>query len=223
MTPWPDRLLAAVGLLLASPALALAALGIKVVSRDGSPLYRATRAGIGGAPFTMYKLRTMHTQGRASPRISGRRDPRVFAWGSTLRRLKLDEVPQLFNVVRGEMALVGPRPEDVTIVGEHYDEFMRETLAVPPGITGLGSLDYYAHEIELPVEPSEAERRYLEHLLPWKVALDLVFVRSSTPGYRWQIVGRTLLSVLGLGWLSIRVTERERAEALRILAAREPG
>src|SRR5437763_11728518 len=110
-----DVVLSGVGLALVAPVLAIAALGIRLAS-PGPVLYRARRVGRAGAPFTMYKLRTMHQRrpGRAS-RITGQDDPRVFPLGALLRRTKIDELPQLFNVLRGDMSIVGPRPEDPDI------------------------------------------------------------------------------------------------------------
>src|ERR671923_1545938 len=120
-----DIVLAGVGLALAAPVLALAALGIRL-SSPGPVFYRARRAGRAGSCFTMYKLRTMHQRrpGQAS-RITGQDDPRVFPLGALLRRTKIDELPQLFNVLRGDMSIVGPRPEDPAIVARHYTPLLR--------------------------------------------------------------------------------------------------
>lgn len=192
-----DALVATLGLIICAPLVAVAAVGIKLSSR-GPVMYRACRAGLDGKPFTMFKLRTMHNESSAAGRITGSSDPRVFPWGSVLRAVKLDEVPQLINVVLGDMALVGPRPEDVTIVENDYDAMMRESLKVRPGITGPGALDYFAAEAELPTDPAEAERLYLDTLLPRKIALDLVYVRNRTFRYHVELVMRTLLSVLGV-------------------------
>jgi lipopolysaccharide/colanic/teichoic acid biosynthesis glycosyltransferase len=211
-----DRTLAVLGLVVASPFLAAAAIGIKI-SSAGPVLYRAQRAGMGGSPFAMFKLRTMRVGTGDSARITGADDPRVFMVGNLLRRCKLDEVPQLVNVARGEMALVGPRPEDVSIVRDHYDDMMWESLTVLPGLTSPGSLSYFADEAALPDDPAEAEAVYLSTLLPHKIAMDLVYVRSRTARYDVQIVLRTLLSVLGLDSMFRRTLENEEKEAQRIL------
>lgn len=217
MTRLLDRLLSLVGLVVTSPLLALAAMGIRRAS-PGPVLYRTERAGVAGVPFTMYKLRTMHVGSAESGRITGAADARVFGWGTTLRRFKLDELPQLVNVLRGEMALVGPRPEDVSIVKDHYDAMMWETLTVPPGITSPGSLHYFADERSLPSDPEAAETVYIERLLPNKIALDLVYVRNRSVRYHVEILSRTVLGIVGLDrWFADRLAW-ECEEAKKILA-----
>lgn len=197
MTRLIDVVLSGIGLLLTAPLVAIGALGIKL-SSPGAFVFRAERAGVGGRPFTMYKLRTMHLDAGGGGRITSGADPRVFAWGRALRKLKVDELPQLANVLRGEMSLVGPRPEDVGIVRDHYTCLMWETLEVRPGVTGPGSLDYFAAEGALPVEPREAEAVYVHDRLPRKIALDLVYVRHQTVPYYLELLLRTALSVLGI-------------------------
>lgn len=222
MTAVLDRLVAGCGLVLSLPVLVLAAAGVKRAS-PGPVLHRAERAGRDGVPFTMYKLRTMHLGAASGGPITSSADARIFPLGRRLRRLKLDELPQLYNVVRGEMALVGPRPEDVEIVRTAYDELMWESLTVPPGMTSIGSLSYFEDEAKLPSDPAEAERMYLEEILPRKVALDLVYVRRRSVAYELEVLARTLLGVLGVhGAFAARVA-RERADAERILAERLSG
>lgn len=216
MTSVIQRALALLGLVASSPLLLLSAIGIKS-SSAGPVLYRAERAGRDGVPFTMFKLRTMHMASEGAGRITSAGDPRVFALGSLLRRCKLDEIPQLVNVVRGEMALVGPRPEDTSIVLDRYDEMMWESLTVLPGLTSPGSLHYFADEAGIPDDPGEAEAIYLSKLLPHKIALDLVYVRRRTWRYDTQIVVRTLLGIVGLDRMFQRTLEHEEEDALRIL------
>jgi lipopolysaccharide/colanic/teichoic acid biosynthesis glycosyltransferase len=213
-----DRLLALVGLIGTAPLSLVAALGIKL-SDPGPVLYRAARAGVGGVPFTMYKLRTMRVAppGQAGARITGGRDTRVFPWGRLLRRLKLDELPQLINVVTGDMAIVGPRPEDPSIVARDYAPWMHETLTVLPGLTSPGTLGYYADESELPQDPAAAERIYLERLLPHKLAIDLVYVRNRTAWYDATLIVRTLAGVVGLSGIFGPVMADEAARADQIL------
>ena len=106
-----DVVLAGVALVVAAPVLAVAAIGIRLAG-PGPILYRAQRLGRQRRPFTLYKLRTMRVGQPYSSAITANGDPRVFPFGAWLRRAKLDELPQLFNIVRGDMAIVGPRPED---------------------------------------------------------------------------------------------------------------
>src|SRR6184192_2762030 len=140
-----DVVLSGVGLALVAPVLAIAALGIRLAS-PGPVLYRARRVGRAGAPFTMYKLRTMHQRrpGRAS-RITGQDDPRVFPLGRLLRRTKIDELPQLFNVLRGDMSVVGPRPEVPKYV-ELFKTDYAVILSVRPGITDYAAIKYRDEE-----------------------------------------------------------------------------
>lgn len=212
MTRALDIVIASLVLLAAAPLLAIAALGTKLTSR-GPVLYRATRAGANGVPFTMYKLRSMHVDAGAGGPITGAGDPRVFPWGRMLRRLKLDELPQLLNVVRGDMSLVGPRPEDLEIVRSHYTPFMWESLTVRPGVTGPGSLDYFAKEDQLPPDAESAHELYLRELLPRKIALDLAYVRHQSIGYYLQLALRTVLGVARLSGLFARKARWEQAQA----------
>lgn len=212
-----DSALALVALVCASPLLLLSAVGIKV-SSAGPVIYRARRAGLHGEPFTMYKLRTMHVGREAESRITSGADPRVFGLGRLLRQTKIDELPQLANVLRGEMALVGPRPEDPSIVRDHYDAMMWESLEVPPGLTGPGALDYFADESALPTDPVSAEAVYLAKLLPHKIALDLVYVRRRTVGYHLQLLTRTALGVVGVRKIFDPLARQELSQAAEILS-----
>lgn len=210
----PERWTAAVLLTLSAPALAVGALAIRL-SSPGPIIYRAARAGRDGEPFTMLKLRTMHLGGGAP--ITGGQDPRIFPAGVWLRRLKLDELPQLWNVTRGEMRFFGPRPEDLAIVEDHYTPWMRETLSVPPGIVGPGSLGYFLEESELAQDPDTAVVQYVDVLLPRKLARDLVYLRDPSRRYRIELLARTLLGVVGLRSLLRRREEVEQRRADQIL------
>lgn len=163
------------------PILFISALAIKL-SSPGPIFYRAQRIGRNGRPFTMYKLRTMHCRSVAGSSITSSNDPRVFAVGRILRALKIDELPQLINILRGEMAVVGPRPEAPDIVERHYTDEYRRSLAVPPGLTSPGSIFYYTHGEQL-LADGEAEEFYVTRLLPRKMSLDLEYLdRSSVVG-----------------------------------------
>ncbi len=212
-----QRAVALLGLLATSPLMAVAALVIRL-SSPGPVLYRAARVGRGCVPFTMFKLRTMHVDAGRLGSLTAGQDPRIFPAGRWLRRLKLDEVPQLANVVRGEMAFVGPRPESPDIVQAHYRPWMLETLDVAPGITSPGTLVYFQEEGMLPQDPDEAMRVYAEALLPRKLARDLVLVRRYTVAYQLELVARTLLGILGLDRLGARRQAAEEAQAREILA-----
>jgi lipopolysaccharide/colanic/teichoic acid biosynthesis glycosyltransferase len=185
-----DLCLAALGLVLTAPLLAFAALGIRLAS-PGPLFYRARRVGKDGTLFTMYKLRSMHRDpGLPASRITGQADPRVFRFGRWLRQAKLDELPQLVNVLRGDMAIVGPRPEDPAIVARHYTTLERETLRVRPGLASPGSLFHFTHG-ERWLGNADPEREYVDRLMPVKLALDVVYVRRASFGYDLRVIGRT--------------------------------
>jgi lipopolysaccharide/colanic/teichoic acid biosynthesis glycosyltransferase len=212
-----DVVLSSAALLILAPVLAIAALGVSVAS-PGPVLFRAQRVGRNGRPFTMYKLRTMHVEhGRYASAITAADDPRVFPFGAWLRRLKIDELPQLLNILRGEMSIVGPRPEDPRIVAEHYTPLLRETLGVRPGLASPGSIYNYTHGERL-IRPETSEADYVERLLPIKVALDVVYVRHTSLRYDASIVGRTI-RVITASLLGRRTfTEPpELEEAMRLL------
>jgi lipopolysaccharide/colanic/teichoic acid biosynthesis glycosyltransferase len=209
-----DVVVAAAGLAIAAPLLVIAALAIRW-SSPGPVLYRARRVGRRGRHFTMYKLRTMH-DGRAAPgaAITASVDDRVFPAGRILRRAKIDELPQLINVLRGEMSIVGPRPEDPAIVERHYQPHHFLTLQVRPGLTSPGTL-YYFTVGESQVSPASAEQDYARAILPLKLALDLVYVRSAGLWYDVLLVARTLgaiaRAVVGVR-RPARLPERRAAE-----------
>jgi lipopolysaccharide/colanic/teichoic acid biosynthesis glycosyltransferase len=190
-----DMVVSAVALAVVSPVILLAALGVRLSSR-GPVFYRAARVGRGGAPFTMHKLRTMHVDQGPSPSvITGPDDRRVFVLGRLLRLLKIDELPQFWDVLRGEMSLVGPRPEDPSIVRDHYAPEHLETLRVRPGLTSPGSLYGYTRG-DRDLAGGDPERAYVEKLLPIKLALEAVYVRESNFGYDLWILVRTALVIL---------------------------
>jgi|SRR5438128_173604 len=197
-----DVVLAALALVAAAPVLVLAAAGIRASSR-GPIFYRAVRLGQRRRPFVMYKLRTMHvTPDEPGHAITAPGDRRVFRFGAWLRRAKVDELPQLFNVLRGDMSIIGPRPEVPRLVAEHYSPVQCETLAVRPGLASPGSLYCYTHGERL-LSPDDPVGSYTEQLLPLKLALDLVYVRRASLGYDLALIARTAW-VLGTALLGRR-------------------
>jgi len=191
-----DVVCAALALIITAPLMALAAIGIKLTDPKGPVLYRARRVGYLGREFTMYKLRTMrHEDGpNAGPLITGARDDRIYPFGKLLRRTKVDELPQLYNILRGDMAIVGPRPEDPIIVREHYSSPDLETLGVRPGLASPGSLYQYTAGEKL-LTGDDPEARYVDKLLKTKLALDRVYIRKATLRNDLAIMGRTLLAI----------------------------
>lgn len=203
---------AALGALLALfPVFLFAAAGIRL-SSEGPILFRAERMGKGGVPFIMYKFRTMEEGTRTEKgrrkkeagaegagrketghggRITSADDPRVFPFGGFLRKAKIDELPQLVNILKGDMAVIGPRPEDVSIVKTHYTKRQMHTLDVLPGLAGPGSLFLYTHGEAL-LKGSHAEQAYIERLLPVKLEMDLYYVRHASLRYDAGLILRTM-------------------------------
>jgi len=171
---------AALGLALASPVLAAAAVAIKL--EDGGPvLYRQRRVGLGGRDFDLLKLRTMvvGAEHQGAGLAVNRGDARITRVGRVLRRLSLDELPQLWNVVRGEMSLIGPRPT-LRYQVEKYTDRQRRRLDVRPGITGWAQVNGRAS-------------------LPWddRIELDVWYVEHRSPWVDLKIVARTPLALFG--------------------------
>ena len=188
-----DVAVSLVGLVITSPVVAAAAIAVKLES-PGPAFYRGARVGRDGQPFHMLKLRTMRVNAdREGPAVTGARDPRVTSVGRVLRRMKADELPQLLNVLRGEMSLVGPRPESPDFV-KLYTPEQRQVLAVRPGMTGPAAIAYIDEEEMLGED--DAEATYVKSMMPAKLALDLEYVRSSSFAGDLKILARTAWLVL---------------------------
>jgi lipopolysaccharide/colanic/teichoic acid biosynthesis glycosyltransferase len=216
-----DIVCAGLALIVSAPLLGLAAIGIKLTDPGGGPvLYRARRVGYLGRQFTMYKLRTMrHTDGGA--RITGADDARITRFGRFLRRTKIDELPQLFNVLRGDMAIVGPRPEDPAIVQHHYSSTDLETLGVRPGLASPGSIYQYVEGDRL-LTDQDPEVGYVAKLLKTKLALDRVYIRRASLRRDFAIIGRTLWTIGAVAAGKRRFPPPpEMAAAKRLLAAQK--
>ena len=188
-----DRLAAGLGLVILSPALALIWAAIAML--DGTPvLFRQKRVGRGGKPFELIKFRSMAT-GMAGAGITAAADPRVTRAGRILRKYKLDELPQLWNVFRGDMRLVGPRPEVPHLV-DLRNPAWQEVLTVSPGITDLASL-IYRNEEELLAGAPDVERYYRDTVQPHKLALNLRYIETRSLSTDFAIV---LLSIRYALW-----------------------
>lgn len=174
-----DILAACVLLVLMSPLFVLVALLIKR-SSPGPILFRQVRVGKDGVHFQIFKFRTMKADAhRSGPQITSSDDARVTPLGRRLRNLKLDELPQLLNVLMGEMSLVGPRPQVPRFVDEFDPAYRSIVLAVKPGITGPTQLRFRNEEALLRGRP-DRERYYIEEVLPVKCALDVEYVRCRS-------------------------------------------
>jgi lipopolysaccharide/colanic/teichoic acid biosynthesis glycosyltransferase len=189
-----DVLLSVTGILLLSPVMFFTALCI--LTFDGTPvLYVQQRVGRYGADFRLFKFRTMRRNAEADGQLTiGGRDSRITRTGHFLRRYKLDELPQLFNVVSGSMSLVGPRPEVRRYV-ERYTAEQRRVLEVRPGITDEASI-LYSDENRLLGGQADPEKYYLEVVMPDKIRLNMRFIDHGGPRAYFGIIFRTLLKVL---------------------------
>ena len=163
-------------LLLLGPVL-LALLAVIRLTSRGPALFRQTRIGQGGRPFRIYKLRTMRC-GAVGPDVTASQDPRVTRLGRLLRRTSLDELPQLWNVLRGDMTLVGPRPETPGLA-ERYPPDCRWIFAHRPGLTGVSQLRLRDVEV-LPRGGAVNLEHYLTELVPARVAIDAGYLRRPT-------------------------------------------
>ena len=176
--------------LLALP-IALIAVAIRLDS-PGPAFYRCRRIGFRGREFLMLKFRKMHDDA-SGPALTAKQDARFTRLGRFLAESKLDELPQLWNVLRGQMSLVGPRPEDPGFVAEQSDAYER-ILDVRPGITGLCQLAF-ARESEI-LDPEDALRHYLVSILPQKVAMDVLYAERRSLRMDLRIAAWTLAAVV---------------------------
>jgi lipopolysaccharide/colanic/teichoic acid biosynthesis glycosyltransferase len=187
-----DVMLAALGLLVLSPLLLLAAVWIKLDS-PGPVLFRQTRVGRFGVPFTIHKFRTMRVAPGAQITVGA--DPRITRAGHVLRQTKLDELPQLWDVLRGAMSLVGPRPELPRYVALYPAALRELVLAVRPGITDPASLAF-SHEAELLASADDAEREYREVILPAKLKLSADYAATASLATDLRLILATLARVV---------------------------
>lgn len=190
-----DLAFALTGLMLLLPVFGGLALWIKVDS-TGPVFYRGLRIGRGGKAFRIFKFRSMRMEADHGPSSSGVDDPRITQVGRFLRDHKLDELPQLLNVLRGEMSLVGPRPQ-VQWAVERYTPGERALLEVRPGITDYASLRF-RDEDEILRGSVDPDGDYLEKIAPEKIRLGLHYVRYHSVGVDFKILVATIGSLVGV-------------------------
>ena len=166
------------------------------LSTPGGVFFRQVRVGMNGTEFRLAKFRTMRLGSEASGQITiGSHDPRITPVGTFLRRTKLDELPQLFNVLVGDMSIVGPRPEVPRYVALYTAE-QRTVLSVRPGITGASSLVYF-RESELLATSPDPQRAYVDEVIPAKLALEVAYVRNRSFFGDMRIITRTIVRLIG--------------------------
>lgn len=184
-----DIFSAAVATLVFLPVWVLVAIAIKLLS-PGPVLYKPLRVGKNGHPFTLLKFRTMRVDSGQIRLTTLRNDPRVFPFGAFLRKTKLDETPQLLNILAGQMSVVGPRPEDKVNADKLYVGPFARILSVKPGLSSPASLYDYTHG-----EAYASEELYLRDFEPKKLAVELYYVDHRSTLYDFRIVCRTIATI----------------------------
>ncbi len=189
-----DIIFSALGLIVLSPVFAAICLKIKAGSK-GDCFYIQERIGKDGKPFGLYKFRTMRIGADSEGLLTvGEHDARITRVGYFLRKTKMDELPQLWNVLKGDMSLVGPRPEVRKYVDLYTDE-QRKVLSVRPGITDYASIEY-VNENELLSKAEEPDRTYIEEVMPDKIKLNMRYLEHYTVGEYFKIIFLTFKSLI---------------------------
>ncbi len=189
-----DLFLSIFALIVLFPLMLIAAIGVKFSSK-GPIFYKAKRMGKDMKPFDVYKFRTMHVNADKEGSITATNDSRIFLFGNLLRKLKIDELPQLLNIIGGTMSIIGPRPESIDIVERFYSEEQKRTLHMLPGLASPGSVFNYTHS-EKYLGEENAEEDYVKKLMPVKLAMDLYYVDHFSIGYDIRIIFRTVAVIL---------------------------
>lgn len=205
-----DVLWSLIGLALTALPMLILALWIKLDSR-GPVFYRGLRAGRGDRPFRIFKFRTMVVDAeKIGPSATSAADPRITRPGRFLRRWKLDELPQLLNVLLGEMSFVGPRP-DVQWVVDRYTDEQRQVLQLRPGITDWASI-WNVDEGAVLAKAKDPDAAYLRVILPTKVALQLKYLRERSLWTDIRIICYTLVRMVWKNWTPSELAEYGRPE-----------
>ena len=190
-----DLIVATLAVLVLLPLLLLLVVAVALTSPGGA-FFAQTRVGKGGAEFRLLKFRSMRPGSEAEGQLTvGGRDPRITAVGHFLRKTKLDELPQLFNILKGEMSLVGPRPEVPNYVALYSAE-QRQVLQVRPGLTDYASLEYFEENALLGASENP-EETYIQEVMPAKLALNTKYIEDMGLGTDLKILLRTAVRIVG--------------------------
>jgi len=191
-----DILFSAIGLIILSPLFVILWLLIWMESK-GPGLFVQERIGLNGKPFGLYKFRSMRTDSESESLITiGDNDHRITRIGHFIRKYKLDELPQLLNVLKGDMSLVGPRPEVRKYV-ELYTAEQRKVLNVKPGITDYASIEY-VNENELLGNADDPDRVYVEQVMPKKLELNMRYIQDRSLCQYFKIIFLTIKSIVSI-------------------------
>ncbi len=187
-----DFVLSAICLVIISPVLLLIAIAVKVSSK-GPVLYKQVRVGKNGYDFTLLKFRTMHVNADNKGLLTvGGRDARITSLGYYLRKFKVDELPQVINVLKGDMSIVGPRPEVRRYV-DLYNLEQKKVLLVLPGITDYASIAY-RNENEILAGASDPEYLYIHEIMPRKIELNATFITNRNLKEYFSIIFKTVVT-----------------------------
>ena len=182
-----------IGIILLSPLFLIICL-LQIISSGFPVFYIQNRVGKDNIDFNLFKFRTMRTDSDKLGLLTvGGRDPRVTQLGYYLRKFKIDEFPQLFNVLLGTMSLVGPRPEVRKYV-DMYNEAQRHVLSVKPGITDYASIEFI-NENEMLAQSNEPEKTYINDIMPKKLALNLKYIKDQNLMVDLKIITKTILKI----------------------------
>lgn len=192
-----DMVCAAIGLAVLSPLLVLIAIWIKLDS-PGPIFFRQVRVGRFGVPFRIHKFRTMRINAEQAGRLTVGRDNRITRSGHLLRKSKLDELPQLIDVLVGKMSLVGPRPEVQEFIDCYPADIKQKVLSVRPGITDRASIEM-VDENEILSKYSDPNQAYIEHILPIKQRYYVEYVEKNSLATDIKIIFDTILKIVTRG------------------------
>ncbi len=189
-----DLTCSAIGIVILSPIFLVLWILIKTESK-GPAIFKQTRVGKNNVDFKLYKFRSMFINAESKGQLTvGMRDPRITKVGYYLRKFKLDELPQLFNVFEGSMSLVGPRPEVRKYV-DYYNAEQLNVLQVRPGITDYASIQFI-HENELLAKAENPEQYYIQHIMPEKLRINLEYVAKPTLTNDIKLIFKTLIKII---------------------------
>jgi lipopolysaccharide/colanic/teichoic acid biosynthesis glycosyltransferase len=189
-----DIFCSALGIIILSPLFLILWVAVKLESH-GPAFFMQTRVGKNNKEFKLYKFRSMYVDAEARGQLTvGMRDPRITKVGYNLRRFKLDELPQLLNVIKGDMSLVGPRPEVRKYVNMYTPEQMK-VLDVRPGITDYASIQFI-NENELLAQAENPEEYYIQHIMPKKLEMNLDYIKSNHSYKDVSLILKTVLKII---------------------------
>lgn len=188
-----DILFSLIGLAIISPLIILLSIAIKIESK-GPVFFKQIRIGLNGNPFKLYKFRSMYENSERKGQITiGSNDKRITRVGRFIRKYKMDELPQLFNVFKGDMSLVGPRPEVPKYV-EKYSEYQMRVLSVRPGITDYASI-YFSNENDILAHKDNPEEYYVKFLIPQKIRLNMIYIKNYNILVYFKIIFTTIRKI----------------------------